>query len=80
MIKIEYKTKTEPWIENIANEIKDKLMNTKTTWGYSFDIHKENFLLGTNINIGKYYNKKYYGYICIYLGFRTLSIGKDYWD
>jgi len=66
-------------IGDIWKDFVDELNNEETTWGYSLEKHKDAFLLGSNINIGKYY-KKYYGYICIYLGFWTLSLGKDYFD
>ena len=38
----------------------------------------KDFLLGININIGRTYSNKRYGYLCIYLGFRQLIIGRDY--
>lgn len=50
----------------------------KLRWGLSFDKTYGAFLLGVNINIGSYGKGERYGYICIYLGFRTLVIGKDY--
>jgi hypothetical protein len=57
----------------------DKL---KLKWGIHLDHTYGAFLLGANINIGKYDyplgHGERYGYICIYLGFRTLVIGKDY--
>jgi hypothetical protein len=45
-------------------------------WGIGIDDNWGSFLLGANINIGKW-NKHRYGYLCIYLGFKTLVIGKD---
>jgi hypothetical protein len=42
-------------------------------WGVCLDDTNGAFLLGANININKEH-----AYICIYLGFRTLVIGKDY--
>ena len=66
--------------EDFKKELEDDFTNEKTKWGYSLDKHKEAFLLGANINIGKYCSIRFYGYICVYLGFWTLSIGKDYWD
>lgn len=47
-------------------------------WGIHLDNTYGAFLLGMNINTGKYDNGQRYGYLCIYLGFRTLVIGKDY--
>ena len=65
--------------EDFKREIEADFTNDKIKWGYELEKHKDAFLLGANMNIGKYY-KKYYGYICIYLGFWTLSFGKDYFD
>lgn len=45
-------------------------------WGIKLDDNWGSFLLGANLNVGKWNGKKY-GYICIYLGFKTLVIGKD---
>jgi hypothetical protein len=48
----------------------------KPSWGIGLDDNSGSFLLGANINIGDW-NGYSYGYICIYLGFKTLVIGKD---
>lgn len=80
MSKIEYKYETNEFVESLIKEMDDYYMNEKTKWGYALDKHEDAFLLGINTNIGKHSNKKFYGYICIYLGFWTLSIGKDFWD
>ena len=61
--------------EEFKKELEGDFMNDKIKWGYELETHKYAFLLGANINIGKHY-----GYICIYLGFWTLSFGKDYFD
>ena len=47
----------------------------KLKWGIAIDDNWGNFLLGTNINIGN-------GncYICIYLGFKTLVLGRNYFE
>lgn len=50
----------------------------KLRWGLGFDKTYGSFLLGANINIGSYGKGERYGYVCIYLGFRTLVIGRDY--
>jgi len=42
-------------------------------WGITMDSNNNHFLIGANINIG---DRTYY--LCIYLGFKTLVIGKDY--
>jgi len=42
-------------------------------WGMAIDDNNGHFLLGFNFNIAKWQ-----GYLCIYLGFKTLIIGKDY--
>jgi len=51
-------------------------MKDKLKWGIGFDNNHGSFLIGANINIGDY-NGIRYGYLCIYLGFRTLVMGKD---
>lgn len=51
-------------------------MNDELSWGIVWQDNLSSFLLGANINIGKV-NDERYGYICIYLGFKTLVIGKD---
>lgn len=48
----------------------------KPIWGIGIDNNGGSFLLGANINIGDWNGYKY-GYVCIYLGFKTLVIGKD---
>jgi len=48
-------------------------MNNKTKWGIGLDDNWGNFLLGINSNFG---NGSYY--LCIYLGFKTLIIGKSF--
>lgn len=54
-----------------------KLMEeVRPKWGIALDRNCGNFLLGANINLGKW-NEDRYGYLCIYLGFYTLVIGKD---
>lgn len=45
----------------------------KFKWGIGIDDNFGHFLLGANINIGNGHC-----YLCIYLGFKTLVIGKDY--
>lgn len=42
-------------------------------WGAAIDDNHGCFLLGANINIGNGHC-----YLCIYLGFKTLVLGKDY--
>lgn len=42
-------------------------------WGIALDNTYGAFLLGANINIAEGHC-----YLCIYLGFKTLVIGKDY--
>lgn len=42
-------------------------------WGMKIDDNWGCFLLGANINIGDGHY-----YLCIYLGFKTLVLGKDY--
>lgn len=49
---------------------------TKPKWGIGIDDNYGSFLIGANLNIGNW-NGLRYGYICIYLGFKTLVIGKD---
>ena len=44
----------------------------KIKWGFQIS-NSGAFLLGATINIGKGHY-----YLCIYIGFKTLSIGKDY--
>ena len=51
-------------------------MNDKLRWGIALEHTHGHFLLGANVNIGKW-NGERMGYLCIYLGFRTLVIGKD---
>ena len=45
----------------------------KSKWGVGIDSNGSHFLLGFNTNFG---GGTYY--LCIYLGFWTLVIGKDY--
>ncbi|MNC20904.1 hypothetical protein D3C75_688710 [compost metagenome] len=45
-------------------------------WGIRLDKTFGNFLLGANFNIGRW-NGKWNGYLCIYLGFVILVVGKD---
>ncbi|MDF2615452.1 MAG: hypothetical protein K0Q47_107 [Sedimentibacter sp.] len=47
-------------------------------WGVSLNSNYGAFLLGANIHIGKYNKGERYGYITIYLGFKTVVVGKDY--
>ena len=46
-----------------------------TKWGIGLDDNYGNFLFGFNFNFGKGLY-----YLCIYLGFKTLVIGKDYFE
>jgi len=46
---------------------------SKLKWGIALDSNWGAFLLGANINIGQGHC-----YLCIYLGFKTLVLGKDY--
>ena len=49
-------------------------MNERTLkWGLTLDSNHGHFLIGFNFNIGDGS-----GYLCLYLGFKTLVIGKDY--
>lgn len=48
-------------------------MEDKIKWGVALDDNGHRFLLGFNFNLGREY-----GYLCIYLGFKTLVIGKEY--
>lgn len=50
-------------------------MNNDVKWGIGLDDNYGSFLLGFNTNFG---NGSYY--ICIYLGFKTLVIGKSYFN
>jgi len=47
----------------------------KLKWGIKIDDNWGCFLLGMNVNIGDGHK-----YLCIYLGFKTLVIGKDYFN
>lgn len=51
-------------------------MGDKLKWGITIQDNYGSFLLGANINTGKT-NNKWYGYLCIYLGFKTLVLGRD---
>ena len=53
------------------------MRETTLKWGIGIDSNNGSFLLGFNTNVGKR-NGERYGYLCIYLGFKTLVIGKDY--
>lgn len=55
---------------NESSQIKDK-----PKFGIGLDDNHGAFLIGCNINI----QKDIY-YICIYLGFKTLVIGKEYFE
>ena len=44
-------------------------------WGIALDKTYGAFLLGANLNIDV---KEWHCYLCIYLGFRTLIIGRDW--
>lgn len=47
----------------------------KTKWGVEIQDNIGHFLLGANINIGDS-TGLWEGYMCVYLGFKTLVIGK----
>lgn len=49
------------------------MRETELKWGIAIDDNNGCFLLGANINIGDGH-----AYLCIYIGFKTLVIGKDY--
>ena len=51
-------------------------MGDRLKWGIALINNYGSFLIGANINTGKQ-NGKWYGYLCTYLGFRTLVIGRD---
>jgi len=53
----------------------DKMDEKVLKWGITLDDNFGAFLLGANINIGDNHC-----YLCIYLGFKTLVIGKDYFE
>ena len=51
-------------------------MDSKNKWGIAIDSNYGAFLLGANINIGKS-NNDWHCYVCVYLGFKTLVVGRD---
>lgn len=50
-------------------------MGENLTWGIGLDDNYGRFLLGANTHFG---DGNYY--LCIYLGFKTLVIGKSYFE
>ena len=63
--------------EDVKKEIEEYIYG-KLKWGYELTENKDRFLLGFHIDIGKYDDEGIYGNITIYLGFWSISIGKDY--
>ena len=55
-------------------------MSDKLKWGVTINTHYDAFLLGANINIGRSYNEnnQLHAYACLYFGFWTIIIGRDY--
>jgi len=51
-------------------------MDSKNKLGIAFISNYGSFLIGANITTGKQ-NGKWYGFLFVYLGFRTLVIGRD---